>query len=242
MTQAEFLMFARGACLRAVETPGFIGFLRLTKQYRQAAGECKIREPELCQAFIDEAKARGLYFGLEVPTDCTYRFTPVPGEGKRRALHDFVVFGLQRDEESPRVRIELKEGSPSMRRDHAGVVVDVPALAKDLQKLLREPSLDGRAVVHVLQAADENGTLPSLLAKYRVALRTAMNDVRRYVPAAYEQIAASWFSILILAVRRRGAQHGNRPGLWRLQLRLATDDREPAQDLLGVEPEVVSLA
>jgi hypothetical protein len=231
MTQAEFLDFAEAAWLRAVATPGFIGFLRLTKYYREDAGELKIREPELCQAFIDEAKERRLYYGLEVPTEDTYRFTPAPGDGKRKALHDFVLFGPDRDNVYPRVRTELKEGPPSVRRDFAGIVDDVPQLTKDLRKLLQEPSLDGRAIVHVLQAADENGTIPSLLEKYRVALRRALETLQRDSPAAHQHVAATWFTILILAVRRRGQQHQNRPGLWALHVDLARDQQEEDRDM-----------
>jgi hypothetical protein len=84
MIQAEFIDFARAACARAVEMPDCIGYLRLTKHYREEAGEWKIREPELCQALIDEARDRRIYYGLEVPTDSAYRFTPVLATGSER--------------------------------------------------------------------------------------------------------------------------------------------------------------
>ncbi len=226
MNQDAFHDFARAACARTLAKPGFIGRLRLTSPYRAEQGAFKIREPELCQALIQEAEALGYYYGLEVPTDLPYRFTPLDGEGKRRALHDFVLFGTGEADVLPRVRVELKEGSPSPRRDEAGQQVDVPALSKDLRKLLFEPSVDGRAVLHVLQASDE-GTLPSLLGKYRLALQVALAEV-----AGQEPVTATWFSLVFFAVRRRGPRGGDRPALWHIPRVLAG----PGEQLSAGDP------
>jgi hypothetical protein len=101
--------------------------------------------------------------------------------------------------------------------------------------------LDGRAVVHVLQAADKYGTIPSLLDKYRIALQCALATVERDAPAVYRELAATWFTFLILAVRRRRRHCPNRPGLWRLHLDLARVHRERERHPLRIVYDPIGL-
>ena len=183
------------------------------------------------QALIQEAEARCLPYSLEQPTDERYRFTPVRGVRRRRGLHDFALMPADERQRRPLVRVEVKEGQPSARRDAAGRPMDVPALSKDLRKLLLEKAIDGRAVLHVLQAANR-GTLSSLLRKYRVALHAAQTHLAREHPDAEAGTRATWFSVLFLIVRRRGRLGGNRPALWRAVINTA---RPPGECCLAAE-------
>jgi hypothetical protein len=212
-----------GACV-------VIGYLRLTQFYRESACEHKIREPEMRQALIQEAEARCFPYSVEMPTDQAYRFTPLPGDGRRRGLHDFALVPEDERQRRPLVRVEFKEGPLSARRDEAGRPTDVPALSKDLRKLLLEESTDGRAVLHVLQAANGK-TLSALLQKYEVALRTAQATLAREYPEEAVN-RATWFSVLFLIVRHRGRIGGNRPALWRAAIDTA---RPPGKRCLTAE-------
>jgi hypothetical protein len=232
MTQDEFHDFAKFAFRRAVSTLGHIGFLRLTQSYR---GKRKVREPELCQSLVQEAEHQQRFYGLEVPTDHPYSFS---GDRKRRALHDFALFEPE-EGSRPLVRIELKEGSPSRRKDDTGQIVDIPTLSKDLLKLLHEPSKEGRAVLHVVQAADA-GTLPSLVQKYSLALQVALAELRGDVASLRDAIGTTWFSVMILAVRLRRARQEVRPALWHVPVDLEELAEQDGQIQLRVgEPDLL---
>ena len=86
------------------------------------------------QALIQEAEARCFPYSVEMPTDQAYRFTPLPGDGRRRGLHDFAAL-VPEDERQrrPLVRVELKEGPLSARRDEAGRPTDVPRSPRSTQ-------------------------------------------------------------------------------------------------------------
>jgi hypothetical protein len=215
MNQDECFAFAQAAGSRAVTTVGRIGYLRLTQYYRRGNHEHKLREPELLIAVGQEAEARHIPYGVEVPTSRRYRFTTVVGTRRRRARHDVVLFGPEEGDVLPRVRMELKEGSPGTRRNQ-GEATDVPAISKDFEKLLLEPSADGRCMFHILQAADRH-TVPALLKKYRLAHCAALDRIMAYGRATVAPATPTWFSLAILTPRLR-EPGGFRPALWHLRL------------------------
>jgi hypothetical protein len=216
VNQADFVSFVAAAARRAVGHT--VGRLVLT---RTRKGEPVLREPEMRHALAQEAEARHepLHYGIEVPTKEVYRFTLEPGDGEVSARHDFVVLAEARHDAARMNLVELKREQPEVTRGAAGT--DCPKIRKDLQKLLLEPALDGKCMLHLFHAA-KSGTIPSVLTKYNAAMPQAIRRAREAIRRAREattrdplpDLAAdrSWFSLFILVVRQRG--DGNRPALY----------------------------
>ena len=191
MNYGDFGEIAKFATARCITTPGQISHLLLT-QHGANSPDGRIREPEIRHAFAQECERRELYYGIEVPTSLKYRFTDEPGEGTVAARHDFVLFETARpnaiEAPQPLVLMEFKADQPAARRGE-GVVVDFPAITKDLKKLLQEPFAPGRCMFHVLYAADA-GTLPALLEKYRLAWECARLEGPEFP-------AGAWFAFYV---------------------------------------------
>lgn len=189
MKSDQFRELCRDASRLATTQPGKIGNLVLSKDER---GESLIREPEMLYAFgrTIEGRPQPVPYGIEVPTIGLYRFTTKKGEKVRRALHDLVLFeGGARD-----VLIEFKKGQPGGKA--------APAIAKDLQKLLREKAASGKVMFHICHAADSR-TLRRLLDKYNDALTEARNAVAAHDLTHND---ARWFAFYILALTDRKAK------------------------------------
>ncbi|HVC95913.1 MAG TPA: hypothetical protein VND64_19645 [Pirellulales bacterium] len=203
MNPNEFRDFVKAASRRAVLCPGRIGGLVLTQTAKNR--EPRIREPEMRHALAQVAELMGdVYYGIEVPTRGTYRFVPVGGENKVSARHDFVVLqGASYDA----VRLNLVE----LKKDQPGI----PAISKDFQKLIRESAEHGKSMLHICHAANRR-TVNSVLKKYNDALYAALTKARQYATEHKLQWPlddASWFTLFIFVVRKRGRDGGNRPWL-----------------------------
>lgn len=212
MTEAEFLEFTRSAALRATSNIGRIGHLVCTQA--NAKGEPTLREPEIRSAFQQEAEERGLYYGIEVPTNYTYRFTNKEGEKRRRALVDFALHGSDLERVNWDVLLEFKQGQPSVVRSGENAAPDYPTIRKDLHKLWGEPANYGRCMFHICRAADA-GTLTAIKAKYNAVTHNSMNLASATMRAHSGPAAQGdnghdrWFLLLILVLRQRDEQSGS---------------------------------
>ena len=133
MTEAEFLEFARSAALRATSNIGSIG--HLVCMQANAKGEPTLREPEMRTAFQQEAEERGLFYGIEVPTHYTYRFTDKKRELRRRAPVDFALLGSDSTTADRDVLVKFKRGQPNRVLPTEDTPQDYPMITKDLHKL-----------------------------------------------------------------------------------------------------------
>lgn len=213
MTRDDYLSFARGAAHRAVAADGRMGCLVYTQV---ESGQSKLREPELQFAFGMEAEALGLLYGVEVPTHELYRFTREEGLGRRRGCMDFVFLGAGTPDTARLVLTEFREGQPSTVTDDRGTFA--PAISKDLHKLLREPAMNGKSMVHICHAANA-GTIRAVLAKYDAGLKRAIENVRaEESPGAGSpwESGTCWFEFLLLVAHQRGKIGGGRACLYRL--------------------------
>ena len=216
MNQADFVSFVAAASRRAVGHA--VGRLLLTQSATN--GEPMLREPEMRHALAQEAEARPepLHYGIEVPTREVYRFTLEPGDAQTSARHDFAVLAAARSDAARLNLVELKREQPEMKPGADGA--DCPKIRKDLEKLLLESAVDGKCMLHLFHAAHRD-TIPSVLDKYNAAMRQAIRRARDAIARAREATTrdplpdlaadASWFSLLVLVVRRR---EGNRPALY----------------------------
>ena len=203
----EFLEFARGSALRATSSPGRVGHLVLTQT--TATSERKLREPELRHALAQEAEARSLLYGVEVPTFHTYRFVKAPGDKQRAARTDFALLQAGMPDYSSAVLVELKEGQPGRGTTD---MLDCPAIRKDFEKLLREPATFGKAIIHICHAWD-GGTIPGVLEKYNMALREAVLRVPTKSDPEPWTKDKCWFELLVLVLHRRGKDGSSMPCL-----------------------------
>ena len=194
MNRDEFLEFLTDVAKGVLWDAGRVGHLVLSQ--RDGYPEGRMREPEMRHAFSQECERRQILYAIEVPTRHQYRFTDTPGAGTVSARHDLVL--LERDGATRAILIELKAGQPAMEQDDCGTSIDCRAISKDLQKLLREPASQGVCMFHVLYAMDRR-TLATLLEKYTVALRRAIEHVQEPCAAGRR-----WFVLAILVQHQRG--------------------------------------
>lgn len=118
--------------------------------------------------------ARGVRFGLEVPTQKSYRFK---GKAAGRGLTDVVI-----EPDGQAVKIEMKVHANA---DHA----EFRGLERDLEKLIKEPAT-GAASFHILQES----TRSRLLRGYRTAYADAK---RRTARLRSRSIVPKWFVLFI---------------------------------------------
>ena len=212
MTETEFLTFVRASATLATQTPGTIGDLILTQE--SIKGEPTLREPELRTALQLQASVSNILYGIEVPTRYSYRFT---GRSSRKALTDIALLSSADPYDIRSVLIELKEGQPTVRNSTSGGldVIDVPAIRKDMHKLLAEPVMHGRCMLHICQATND-GTLRALIPKYDKATLAALGDAeetraaqpeigRRICPPSVDP----WFRLVFLVLHQRGKKFAN---------------------------------
>ena len=218
MTEAEFLDFARAAALRATRNIGRIGNLVCTQA--NAKGEPTLREPEMRTAFQQEAEEQGLFYGIEVPTRYTYRFTTKEGTKQRRALVDFALLGSASVTADRNVLVEFKQGQPNRILPTEDTPLDYPKITKDLHKLWAEPVRHGRCMFHICQAAD-SGTFSAIEAKYNAVTQNAISLAAETVgenPANAQDgiLSDCWFLLLILVLHQRGSSTGSflHAGTW----------------------------
>jgi len=208
--QQAFRSFVREAAIRAVRTPHVIGRLVLTQT--EPNGEPKLREPEMRHALAQEAEARGdLNSGIEVPTVETYRFVDDDGDRETSARHDFAVFGGNTAAASRLVLLELKKDQPDT--DGSSTEPDCPKVRKDFQKLILERAQWGKAMLHILHAADHD-SVPAVLQKYNAGIKWALRLAAPVAAARQNRDPLEdgcWFTLFILVVRRRRV--GNTPAL-----------------------------
>lgn len=182
-----------GLCLQAsslaVRDRDRIGNLRLTQQNER--GEPIIREPEMLHTFcrtLDKLEWQ-ITYGIEVPTDGSFRFVPIPGNRRVKARHDLVLLAGDK----PDALVELKREQPASRGE------DYPAISKDLRKLLLEMA-PGKSMFHICHASDA-GTLRAVVGKYVAAFAFAWSSVDS--GEAERASGESWFSIHILVLYDR---------------------------------------
>jgi len=212
VTETEFLTFIRAGALLATQVPGRVGYLVLTQE--RMRGEPTLREPELRTALQIQASLGKLLYGIEVPTFYSYSFA---GNSGRKALTDIALLSGADPYDTRSVLIELKEGQPAVTISTSGglKVVDVPAIRKDMHKLLAEPVMHGRCMLHICQATDQR-TLPTLVAKYDAATRAAMLDMEK-TRTAQPEIGRRlppppgdlWFLLIFLVLHQRGREFAN---------------------------------
>ena len=164
MTEDDFCGFVDQSVKRATDRIGRVGHLLCTQSANPR--ERKLREPEMRIAFQQEAEARNLFYGIEVPTTYPYR---ISGEGERCALIDFALLEDALDTDGRIVRnvlMELKEGQPYKVRADESSAFDCPTITKDMHRLWAEPARFGRCIFHICQAAD-SGTPRGVAQKVR---------------------------------------------------------------------------
>jgi len=155
-----------------------------------------------------------------VPTNHTYRFVDKEGELQRRALVDFALLGSASATADRDVLVEFKQGQPSGVRSVEDPSLDYPTITKDLHKLWAEPSLHGRCMFHICQAADEgcqadSRTFSAIEAKYNAVTQNAINLASK-TTGGHSDLAAQdgngpnrWFLLLILVLHQRGEKTGS---------------------------------
>jgi len=149
-----------------------------------------------------------------VPTNHTYRFVDKEGELQRRALVDFALLGSASATADRDVLVEFKQGQPSGVRSVEDPSLDYPTITKDLHKLWAEPSLHGRCMFHICQAADA-GTLAAIEAKYNAVTQNAINLSAETTGGHSDPAAQNgngpdrWFLLLILVLHQRGEKTGS---------------------------------
>jgi hypothetical protein len=176
---------------------GLIGYLVLTQKHR---GTPRIREPEMRHALAQVAEARGLHYGIEVPTEKKYRFTSAPGGRLTRGRHDLVFLAGPSPGAERRVLVELKEGRLAEGSANK-------AITKDFVKLLREPAVDGKSFLHILPVASP-AALRDLRSAYGAAYREALGNVRVVYRDCEPADDEKWFSLFVLVPRVPGAAGG----------------------------------
>ena len=210
MDQLAFREFVKSAVLRAVPQPRTIGRLTLTQTERN--DEPKLREPEMRHALAQVAEGwTERYYGIEVPTEETYRFVDDEGDKETAARHDFAVYSGATANADRLILLELKKDQPELVGE---VDPDCPKVRKDFQKLIVERAHRGKSMLHILHAAD-GATIPAVYQKYNAGIRWALHRATPVVTVRLERNPlddASWFTFFILVVRMR--RQGNRPALY----------------------------
>ena len=141
MDQLAFREFVKSAVLRAVPQPRTIGRLTLTQTERN--DEPKLREPEMRHALAQVAEGwTERYYGIEVPTEETYRFVDDEGDKETAARHDFAVYSGATANADRLILLELKKDQPELVGE---VDPDCPKVRKDFQKLIVEGRTGGKA-------------------------------------------------------------------------------------------------
>ena len=210
MTAEEFLVFVRKTAHRATEHDGRVGNLVCTRTAQTVSrAEPKLREPELRVAMQQEAETCGQFYGIEVPTRYTYRFTGI-GEIGRRALTDFALLESSNPTAHRTVLVEFKAGQ-QRATDREGID-DYRKITKDLHKLLAEPAMYGCCMLHVCHAADDS-TIEALKTTYTSAMKTARPladaTIQNNELVLRDHIVGGtpWFLLLVLVVHQRGKAH-----------------------------------
>lgn len=210
MTENEFFEFACRSAKRATSNFGRIGHLICTQ--KRSLLELTLREPEMRTAFQQEAEHSNVFYGIEVPTRHTYRFTNTAnGTTYRRGLIDFALLDSPSATETPDVLVELKEGPPNWAQiiqEDKSALDDYPKITKDIHKMSAEPAKSGRCMLHICQAAD-SGTINALLKKYDAVTQRAMDSAIATVTRCSGQACDGWFMLVILVVHQRGASKGS---------------------------------
>ncbi len=170
MDQLAFREFVKSAVLRAVPQPRTIGRLTLTQTERN--DEPKLREPEMRHALAQVAEGwTERYYGIEVPTEETYRFVDDEGDKETAARHDFAVYSGATANADRLILLELKKDQPELVGE---VDPDCPKVRKDFQKLIVERAHRGKSMLHILHAAD-GATIPAVYQKYNAGIRWALH-------------------------------------------------------------------
>jgi hypothetical protein len=211
MTEAEFIEYARAAALRATSNIGQIGHLVCTQAKNPK--EPILREPEMRTAFQQEAEAREMFYGIEVPTKYPYRFVDTEGQSRRRALVDFALLNSGEAKSDRNVLVEFKQGQPNRVLSKVDDSFDYPKITKDIHKLWAEPVRHGSCMFHICQAADR-GTLAATEAKYNAVTQNAMNLASATISGNLEVLrddttSERWFLLLILVLHQRGETTGS---------------------------------
>jgi hypothetical protein len=215
MSHDDFLRFVQASVRRTLRRPNRIGGLVLTQVTKSKNPEPRIREPEMRHALAQEAEhQKNIFYGIEVPTKGSFRFTLVEGERKTSARHDFVVVNGRRHSSRRMNLLELKKDQPDTTGH--GEDKDCPKVRKDFQKLIVEPAGDGKAMLHIFHAAKKK-TVAAVLTKYNLAICQAL---RRCLPLVEGHdvpdpfVDDRWFTLFIFVVRRRRKEPGNQPVLY----------------------------
>lgn len=148
MNRNDLINLFREASKRLSEKPDGCGNLIYTQK---TDNKSKIREPEGKFVIANVLSDKKISFGIEVPTNKTYRFTQEKGKIQRLARTDLSILT-----NGNQINIELKEGQPNINK-----------IEKDFEKLLRE-EVSGVAFFHILQNSNSR-TLRALLDKYKKA-------------------------------------------------------------------------
>ena len=119
---------------------------------------------------------------------------------------------------TPRRQIETcwwnsSKGQPSGVRSVEDPSLDYPTITKDLHKLWAEPSLHGRCMFHICQAAD-SGRFSVIKDKYNAATQNALSlasETRRQnLGAAQDETESDdWLVLLILVLHQRLGKTGS---------------------------------